>query len=185
MLQRHQVCEDSESMDVNNLCSVQNPPSKAKGVLILNHSPLCLISAALTTKQNSIPISAMKTWPSLPSQWHQMLPEGCHCSVNLNSCSIPLFWLFFFFLKQICKTFLAQETFPCSCWNFLVSHILSMFLTSCMNSCTGCWQLHPVNQFTETGYFLNNKLIVLSTISGLASWASVLAKIQTAFLPSA
>lgn len=29
-LQRHQICEDSESMAVNDLCSVQNASSKTK-----------------------------------------------------------------------------------------------------------------------------------------------------------
>lgn len=125
----------------------------------------------------------MKTCPSLTSELDQVLPDRCLW--------VPLFSKFkhffsvsfskFFFLKEICKIFLAQEKFPHSYWNFFVSHVLSMFLTFCLNSSPGYWQLHPMNQFTETGYFLRNKLIGLSTGAGLASWARVLAKNQTAF----
>lgn len=136
-----------------------------------------------TTKWASTPTSAVKTWPPLTSGLDRMLLDWCLW--------VPLFSKFkhffsvslskYFFLKEICKIFLAQEKFPHSYWNFFVSHVLSMFLTFCMNSSTGYWQLHPMNQFTKTGYFLKNKLIGLSTGSGLASWARVVAKSQTAF----
>lgn len=133
---------------------------------------------------------SMKTWPSLPSELNQMLTDWClwaHFSINLNSYSVSQLFFFFFFPETNLYGFSSSEEIspqllklPCFTHSEHVSKFLHKFTHWLMASSS----YEPI--FMETGYFLKkNKLIVFSTISGLAPWARVLAKIQTAFLLSA